>query len=119
LSTNQLDSTTGIAYYDDVSLDFTDGGADCPSSTGGCMAETVASQSGGTTQYITTYHSPDGRVPLPTTSTTAPANMTFHRRWVIEADTPVVGVRRITVRVTLNNPGPQNNASFQMSMVRP
>jgi hypothetical protein len=68
-----------------------------------CFAETVADQVGGTTQYITTYHSADGRIPPPVTSTTAPTNMTFHRRWIIEADTPVTGVRRVTVLVTLNN----------------
>ena len=46
--------------------------------------------------------------------------MTFHRRWIIEADTPVTGVRRVTVLVTLNATNVQpNNAQFQMSMVRP
>jgi type II secretory pathway component PulJ len=108
-----------VAYYDDVSVNFSNNSADCPSSTGGCFAETVADQVGGTTQYSTTYHSPDGRV-LQGTSTTAPPNMTFHRRWIIEADSPVADVRRITVRVTLNNVNVQpNNISFQMSLVRP
>jgi len=46
--------------------------------------------------------------------------MTFHRRWIIEADTPVTGVRRVTVLVTINSANIQpSNASFQMSMVRP
>jgi len=109
-----------IAYYDDVNINFANSSSDCPSTTGGCFAETVASQSGGTTQYTTTYHSPDGRVPLPVTSTTAPSSMTFHRRWIIEANSPVAGVRRMTVLVTLNSTNLHpNNASFQMSLVRP
>jgi len=114
-------SQDSIAYYDDVSINFSNGASDpnCPSSTGSCFAETVTYQSGGNTQYTTTYHSPDGVVTNTTTST-APANMTFHRSWIIEANTPVTGVRRVTVLVTLSNAGPQlNNASFQMSMVRP
>ena len=127
LTSDVLQTTTcpagasdSIAYYDDVNINFSNSSTDCPSSTGGCFAETVASQSGGTTQYTTTYHSPDGHVPLPTTSTTAPSNMTFHRRWIIEANTPVTGVRRVTVLVTLNTTTVQpNNASFQMSLVRP
>jgi len=127
LTSDVLQTTTcpagasdSIAYYDDVNINFSNSSSDCASSTGGCFAETVASQSGGSTQYTTTYHSPDGHIPLPTTSTTAPSNMTFHRRWIIEADTPVTGVRRLTVLVTLNTTSVQpNNASFQMSMVRP
>jgi hypothetical protein len=112
-------ATDTVAYYDDVSVNFSNSSSDCPSSTGGCFAETVASQSGGTTQYTTTYHSPDGQV-LHSTSTTAPTNMSFHRRWIIEADSPVTGVRRLTVRVTLSNTNVQpSNASFQMSLVRP
>jgi Tfp pilus assembly protein PilV len=119
LSSDVLDSTSGIAYYDDVNIDFSNSGSDCPGSSDGCLAETVASQSGGTTQYTTTYHSPDGRIPPPTTSTTAPATLTFKRRWVIEANAPVAGVRRITVKVMPNTSTAQNSASFQMSTVRP
>jgi hypothetical protein len=44
--------------------------------------------------------------------------MQFKRRWVIEKDMPVAGVRRITVAVSLpSTAGPPVN--FQMSMVRP
>jgi len=109
-----------VSYYDDVNINYgASGNSDCPSSTGACFSETVANQSGGTTQYTTTYHSPDGQITF-SSSTTAPANMTFHRRWIIEADTPVTGVRRVTVLVTINSANIQpNNASFQMSMVRP
>jgi hypothetical protein len=58
--------------------------------------------------------------------------MTFDRRWVIEQDQPVVGLRRITVLVMLNDksvqlytgtvlPGqqPPTSVTFQMSLVRP
>ena len=59
---------------------------------------------------------------------------TFHRRWIIEADSPVAGVsaiclpgtRRVTVLVTLMDlsvqmytKSTQPTVSFQMSMVRP
>jgi hypothetical protein len=45
--------------------------------------------------------------------------MTFSRRWVIEQDQPVAGVRRITVLVTLMDRTVQPPLTFQMSMVRP
>ena len=130
LSSDVLQTTTcptslggdsdSIAYYDDVSINFSNGSSDCSSTTGACFAETIASQSGGTTQYTTTYHSPDGLITTAAPSTTAPSNMTFHRRWVIEADSPTTGVKRVTVLVTLNSTNIQPfNGSFQMSMVRP
>ena len=125
LTSDILQTTTcglgsdSIAYYDDVNINFANGTSDCASSTGGCFAETVTSQSGGTTEYTTTYHSPDGTI-TNSTSTTAPANMSFHRRWIIEANSPVTGVRRVTVLVTLETTNMQpSNATFQMSMVRP
>ncbi len=112
-------STGSVAYYDDVNLNFSNSTTDCPSSTGGCFAETITYQNGSTTQYTTTYHSPDGTV-TNSTGTTAPANMTFHRRWIVEANSPVTGVRRVTVLVSINSANIQpNNATFQMSMVRP
>jgi len=121
---NSADGSAGasgsVAYYDDVNINYAaSGSSDCNSSTGGCLAETVTSQTGGTTQYTTTYHSPDGQVTY-SGGTTAPANMTFHRRWIIEANSPVTGVRRVTVLVSMNNVNIQpSNATFQMSMVRP
>jgi len=109
-----------IAYYDDVSINFSNGTTDCTSTTGSCFAETIASQSGGTTQYTTTYHSPDGFITTAAPTSTAPSNMTFHRRWVIEGNSPATGVNRVTVLVTLNSTNIQPfNGSFQMSMVRP
>jgi Tfp pilus assembly protein PilV len=121
LQTTTCDSgaSGSVAYYDNVNINFTSGTSDCASSTGGCFAETVTYQNGSTTEYTTTYHSPDGTI-TSSTSSNAPANMTFHRRWVIEANSPVTGVRRVTVLVSLQSTNVQpSNATFQMSMVRP
>jgi len=125
LTSDILQTTTcglgsdSIAYYDDVNINFANSTTDCASTLGGCFAETVSTASGGTTTYITTYHSPDGYIKT-TSSTTAPTNMTFHRRWIIEANSPVTGVRRVTVLVTLNSIDlAPLNPTFQMSVVRP
>jgi hypothetical protein len=126
LTSDVLQTTTcpagasdSIAYYDDVSVNFANSTTDCASSLGGCFAETISTKSGGSTTYITTYHSPDGQITT-ASSTTAPTNMTFHRRWIIEGDTPVTGVRRVTVLVTISSSNlTPFNPTFQMSMVRP
>jgi len=118
-TTCPLGASASVAYYDDVNINFSNGSTDCVSSLGGCFDETVASVVGGTTEYTTTYHSPDGTITA-TTNTTAPSNMTFHRRWIIEANTPVNGVRRITVLVTITSSDiAPFNPTFQMSLVRP
>ncbi|MGH9355782.1 MAG: type IV pilus modification PilV family protein [Terriglobia bacterium] len=98
-----------VTYYDDVTLGATDG----------AFSETESTVSGGTTQYVTTVHAADGSIQT-TTSTTAPAApATFHRRWIIEPNSPVTGVRRVTVLVTLLDQTVQPPVTFQMSMVRP
>lgn len=98
-------------YFDTVEL----------SSGNGSMVETWTSLDGaGNTVYTTTTHNPDGvvlEVASNAPPATNPSTLTFKRRWVIEKDTPIVGVRRITVAVTLNVNPPA--APFQMSMVRP
>jgi hypothetical protein len=119
-------STQNVNYFDNVNIDVTDSSADCSSGSSGCFAETTSSTTSGTTTYYTTYHSPNGTVSSPPVqSAIPPSNMTFHRRWVIEANptvngTVVTGLRRITVFVTLTDtsvsPGVVN---FQMSVVRP
>jgi len=115
-TTCPLGATASIAYYDDVNINFSNSSTDCVSSLGGCFDETVAA---GGAQYTTTYHSPDGTVTTATTAT-APTNMTFHRRWIIEANSPVAGVRRITVLVTVTSSDISPfNPTFQMSLVRP
>ncbi len=75
-----------VAYYDNVSISLSDSASDCPNPTAGCFSETVSGLSGGSTVYSTTYHSPDGQIVTPTASTTAPTNVTFHRRWIIEGN---------------------------------
>jgi Tfp pilus assembly protein PilV len=108
-----------VVYNDDVSIDFSNGNSDCPNSKGGCFAETVSGLNGTNVQYTTTYHSPDGRITTPTATSSPNTRITFHRRWLIEADTPIAGVRRMTVLVTLKDATVQPPVSFQMSAVRP
>jgi prepilin-type N-terminal cleavage/methylation domain-containing protein len=113
-------NSASIAYYDDISLTVTNASGNCPNSSAGCFAETVSTQVGGATQYLTTYHSPDGYIDGGTLSGAAPAGRaTFHRRWVVEANQPVAGTRRVTVLVTLQNGAIRSGATFQMSIVRP
>ncbi len=120
-----------ITYYDDVNIDVTNTASDCDSGSSGCFAETTSTTTAGVTSYSTTYHSPNGTIssayaPSPQPSTTAPSSMmTFHRRWMIEANPTIAGVtatgvRRITVYVTLLDKSVTPTAvNFQMSMVRP
>lgn len=100
-----------IAYYDQVMM----------SSGNGSVEETIRAEDAGGTKYKTTLHKPDGTVSTQTVTTAPDATadmLIFNRRWIIEQDTPIVGVRRVTVRVSLLTPnGPPVN--FQMSMVRP
>ena len=124
-------SSTGnsdvVNYYDDVSINTVIAGSNspCPSTTYGCFSETVSSPGSGSTVYTTTTHAPDGTITV-TNPTTMPTP-TFHRRWIIEANTPVAGVsaiclsgtRRVTVLVTLMDLSVQPPVTFQMSMVRP
>ncbi len=106
-------SQAGVNYFDDVEL----------SATGGAISETLSGDDGaGGTSYTTTVHQPDGTVTSTTTTSapTPPANsLRYHRRWVIEKDVPVTGVRRVTVLVQLTNPPVTHAVTFQMSMVRP
>lgn len=78
---------------------------------------------GGGNQYSIVTTKPDGSAPVMSTSATPPnfnpdTLLVFNRRWVIEKDQPVVGVRRVTVLVTMRSPVAQPGP-FQMSMVRP
>jgi prepilin-type N-terminal cleavage/methylation domain-containing protein len=112
--------TSTVYYYDDV---------DIADSTG-AISETTTGLVGGVLTYTTTSHTPDGLLnsdgsgTLPyttsTSATTAGTNAVgFHRRWTIEKDQPVAGVRRITVLVTLANSYMKPTVSYQLSMVRP
>jgi hypothetical protein len=107
-----------VAYYDDVSISLNTGAGDCPNTTTGCFAETVSGTNAGAATFTTTYHSPDGQITTPAAAAVAPTNATFHRRWIIEANTPINGVQRVTVQVTPNDTS-LHLPPFQMSMVRP
>jgi Tfp pilus assembly protein PilV len=99
-----------VNYSDAVSL----------ATANGTMSETYESTGGGTPAYTSLTYSPNGVTPVPKTTTTAPTTgETFDRRWTIEQDQPVAGVRRITVLVTLMDTSVKPALTFQMSMVRP
>jgi Tfp pilus assembly protein PilV len=109
--------SSSVNYYDDV--DVTD--------NSGAISETTSTGSGGTLSYTTTKHTPDGllnangtMITSTSTSTQAGTNaVDFHRRWTIEMDQPLTGIRRITVLVTLVNGFMSPPVSYQMTMVRP
>jgi len=101
-----------VSYFDEVSL----------SSSNGAITEVIKGVDGsGSTQYTSNTQRPDGTNVSSTSSTdpTLASSLKFDRRWIIEADQPVAGARRVTVLVSLLN-GPGNTqVTFQMSMVRP
>jgi len=102
-----------VNYYDEVYF----------SPTEGALEETTSSfDAMGNAQYSTISYTPDG-VMSQSAPTSTPPNaagvISFERRWAIELNQPVTGVRRITVLVTLQNQSVQPPVTFQMSMVRP
>ncbi len=104
--------TDTVDYYDDVAI----------SDSSGAVCETVSSLSSGNPIYTSTCHTPAGAT---TSSTSTTANsidvgaIAFHRRWTIEMDQPITGVKRITVLVTLENGYMNPPISVQESLVRP
>jgi prepilin-type N-terminal cleavage/methylation domain-containing protein len=102
-------ASDSISYFDDVTMGATDG----------AFSETISGISGGNPVYITTVHAADGSITISTSSTPPSASATFHRRWVIEGNSPTTGVRRVTVLVTLLDSTVQPPVTFQMSTVRP
>lgn len=101
-----------VNYYDDVEI----------SDSQGAISETVSQVSGGVTTYKTTSHNPDGTITTTSSASATTADVgafSFHRRWTIEMDQPVTGLRRITVLVTLENGFVQPPVTVQMTMVRP
>lgn len=107
----EAETTATVTYSDSVYL----------SATNGQMQETYQTAGGSSPVYTTLTFSPNGSTPVQSQSSTAPtdAGETFDRRWVIEQDKPVTGVRRITVLVTLMDQTVQPPVTYQMSMVRP
>ena len=99
-----------VSYSDSVFL----------SAANGTISETYQTVGGASPNYSTLSYSPSGITPTPSNSSTAPTQgETFDRRWVIEQDQPIAGVRRITVLVTLMDQTIWPPVTFQMSMVRP
>jgi prepilin-type N-terminal cleavage/methylation domain-containing protein len=102
-----------VDYYDVVQLS---------SGNGGISETSSGKDAAGATVFTTTTHKPDGTV-VSTVGGALPQvaqdTLIFNRRWVIEGDQPVPGVRRVTVLVTLKNPVLSQTVTFQNSMVRP
>lgn len=103
--------TATISYSDSVYV----------SATNGQMQETYQTAGGASPMYTTLTFSPNGNTPVQSKSTSPPsdAGETFDRRWVIEQDEPIPGVRRVTVLVTLMDQTVQPPVTYQMSAVRP
>ena len=105
-------TTTRVNYYDEIRL----------SATGGSIAETVSGlDASGNVNYTSITHGPDGSIVTNTSSSAGSQvnTLSFKRRWTIEKDVPVTGVRRITVAVFTENASIQPTVSFQMTLVRP
>lgn len=112
-------SAATVNYSDTVFITATNAGSSSSTPTG-TLQETYQTGAGTTPTYETLTFNPNGTTPTIATSTTAPTTgETFDRRWIIEQDQPVAGVRRITVLVTLMDQTVQPPVTFQMSMVRP
>jgi Tfp pilus assembly protein PilV len=110
LSTDTVSSNA--PYYDEVYF----------SPSQGAMEETIGSDNNGTTQYQTVSYTPNGQITVSTATSSGPSSagqIAYKRRWIIEANTPVTGVRRITVLVSLENSMVQPPVTFQLSTVRP
>jgi prepilin-type N-terminal cleavage/methylation domain-containing protein len=117
--TDSSGNNTYVSYFDTVSLSI----QNSILGQNGVMTETYkmtcTTSSGTAGSYVIVPFSPNGQTPTPTCATSAPAGMTFDRKWVIEMNQPVTGVRRITVLVTLDDLTVQPPVTFQMSIVRP
>jgi prepilin-type N-terminal cleavage/methylation domain-containing protein len=104
--------SNSVPYYDEVYFNPALGG----------MEETVGEDNNGTTQYFTTTYSPSGQMTTTAATSTGPSTagqIAYKRRWIVEQDQPVNGVKRITVLVSLENTMIQPPVTFQMTTVRP
>jgi prepilin-type N-terminal cleavage/methylation domain-containing protein len=94
-------------YFDNVRV----------SASNGVVAE-VTTENGVAT---TITHQPDGTVNI-VAGAAPPADpdaQVFDRRWLIQANTPVNGMRTITVLVTMQNQPASAQVTYQASTVRP
>ena len=106
-------NTESVDYFDVVQLS---------SGNGGISETSSGKDATGNTVYTTITHQPDGSVVSTVAGALPPLGadtLIFNRRWIIEKDQPVAGVRRVTVLVTLKNPVLSQTITFQNSMVRP
>lgn len=106
-------TTENVDYFDEIFF----------SPTSGSVSETVSGLDvNGNPQYTTTAQQPNGTISVSQTSSRAGlinGAIYFKRRWIIEANQPINGLRRITVYVFLENGSVAPGVNFQMSMVRP
>jgi hypothetical protein len=107
------DTVSGnVPYYDEVFF----------SPSQGAMEETVGFLLNGATTYQTISYAPSGIITTSAATAAGPSSagqIAFKRRWIIEQNQPVAGVRRVTVLVSLENSMVQPPVTFQMSTVRP
>jgi Tfp pilus assembly protein PilV len=105
--------TNNVPYFDEVFF----------SPSQGAMQETVGSlDASGNTQYQTVSYSPNGLITVTAATAAGPSaagQIAYKRRWIIDQDQPIAGVRRVTVLVSQENSMLQPPVTFQMSMVRP
>ncbi|HKD13206.1 MAG TPA: prepilin-type N-terminal cleavage/methylation domain-containing protein [Candidatus Angelobacter sp.] len=108
--------TQQVNYFDQVQIS---------TGNGSSIEITTGTDSKGNANYTQIIHTPNGDAVAQTFAGPPPppsADMlVFSRRWLIEQDIPVKGVRRVTVAVSLPNTaaaGP-GAALFQTTMVRP
>jgi prepilin-type N-terminal cleavage/methylation domain-containing protein len=99
-------ATDTAGYFDDVQISVDNGVISETTSTNGASTSYVQAPGGNITV------TQNSGLPAPT-----PDTQIFDRRWIILANTPVNGVRTITVLVTAK--GQFQNVTFQMNMVRP
>lgn len=95
-------------YFDDVQISVDNGVIAETTSTGGVSTSYVQQPGGNITV------TQGAGLPAPT-----PDTLTFDRRWIIQANTPVAGVRTVTILVTATAQALKPQVTFQMSMVRP
>jgi type IV pilus modification protein PilV len=98
--------TTG--YFDDVEISVDNGVISETTSTNGVSTSYVQQPGGNITV------TQNAGLPVPT-----PDTLTLDRSWVILANTPVNGVRTVTILVTAVGQFQNPPVTFQMSMVRP
>jgi hypothetical protein len=98
--------TTG--YFDNVQISVDNGAINETTMTSGVSTSYVQQPSTGMTV------TQNAGLPAVTSDT-----LTFNRRWLIAYNTPITGVRTVTVLVTATTQALKPQVTFQMSMVRP